>query len=81
MSFGVEDALNQVKKCKYGDDSNHVKRLYEVTLAYRRYFIENEWKNVAKIMKEFPHLKLYSIVSVGVQYLYLFFNLTKYFSY
>ena len=33
MSFGADDASKQLEKCKPDDDSNHVKRLYEHTLA------------------------------------------------
>ena len=55
-SFGVEDAIKELKKCKIDDESNHVRSLLKQTYGFRRNFIETEAKGIGHILGEVPLL-------------------------
>ena len=60
----VDEAMKELKKCKFDDESNHVKRLLEVTFLYRRDFIEHNAENVQQILEKFSQLRRYKFVSI-----------------
>ena len=57
-----EDSLKELKKCDQNEDSKHVRRLLLITQKAREYWVKTTATNLGEIVKEYSHLKVYSLV-------------------
>lgn len=68
-SFDIKEAISELNKCLPADNSKHVQRLLKETHVERRKWIETNAKKVGDIIRQYPQLQVYSLVSI--RYLFI----------